>query len=139
MATNKGRVYFGLMGYHFNPDDITRMIDLEPTSVNAKGAGTNLDKPAISSWELSTETLEGDEIDLYALADILLKELEPQKEKILQVIKSHNLSPRVSIELTLSVNKGESSPEVGIGSRMMRFLAEIGAFFNVEYELSERI
>jgi hypothetical protein len=73
------------------------------------------------------------------LTDSIIKQLEPAKEKILQVIKSHNLSPRIGVVLVLSVDKDESVPDVGFGSRTIRFLADIGAFINVEYQLSERI
>ncbi|TNC95478.1 MAG: hypothetical protein FD121_1388 [Gallionellaceae bacterium] len=120
MASNKGRAYFALLGYHFNPDDITRLLGIEPTSVNAAGAYSGLDKPVISSWELSTET-------------------KPIKEKIVEVCKSHNLSPRLCVSLTLSIDKTESSPEVGFGARTIRFLADTGSFIDVEYKLSERI
>lgn len=82
--------------------------------------------------------MSGD-VDVYDLTEIILKQLEPAKEKIIAVCKSHNLSPRLGVVLTLSVNKDESSPEVGFGARMVRFLADIGAFINVDYELSERI
>lgn len=141
LASNKGRAYFSLVGYHFNPDDITRLLGVEPTSVNAAGAGSDLDKPVISSWELSTETVNGDEenVDVYKLTDRILKQLEPIKEKIPEVCKSHNLSPRIGVVLTLSIDKDDSSPEVGFGARVIRFLADIGAFINVEYKLSERI
>ena len=138
MASNEGRAYFALMGYHFNPDDITQLLGIEPTSVDAAGAQSGLDKPVISSWELSTETVVG-MVDVFALTDILLKQLEPHKEKIIEVCKSHNLSPRIGVELTLSIDKGESSPELGFGARMIRFLADTGAFINVDYKLSERI
>jgi len=138
LASNEGRAYFALMGYHFNPDDITQLLGIEPTSVDAAGAQSGLDKPVISSWELSTETVIG-MVDVFALTDILLKQLEPHKEKIIEVCKSHNLSPRIGVELTLSIDKEESSPEVGFGARMIRFLADTGAFINVEYKLSERI
>ena len=141
MASNKGRAYFALAGYHFNPDDITRLLGIEPTSVNGAGANSGLDKPVISSWELSTETVNGDEIDVdvYALTDIIIKQLEPVEGKILEVCKSHNLSPRMGVVLTLSIDKDESSPDVGFGARTIRFLADIGAFINVEYKLSGRI
>jgi hypothetical protein len=141
LAANKGRAYFTLAGYHFNPDDITRLLGVEPTSVNAAGASSGLDKPVISSWELSTGTINGDEagVDVYALTDIIIKQLEPIEEKIREVCKGHNLSPRMGVVLTLSVDKDESSPEVGFGARTIRFLADIGAFINVEYKLSERI
>ena len=141
MASNKGRAYFALAGYHFNPDDITRLLGIEPTAVNGAGASSGLDKPVISSWELSTDTVTGDEeeVDVYALTDIIIKQLEPIEEKIVEVCKNHNLSPRMGVVLTLSVDKDESSPEVGFGARTIRFLADIGAFINVDYGLSERI
>ncbi len=138
MASNKGRAYFTLAGYHFNPDDITKLLGIEPTSVNGAGANSGLDKPVISSWELSTDSVT-DDVDVFELTNIIVKQLEPVKEKILQVIESHNLSPRIGVVLTLSVDKGESSPEVGFGARTIRFLAELGAFINVDYQLSERI
>ena len=138
MASNQARAYFGLSGYHFNPDDITRIIGLEPTSVNNGGMTGSLDKPSISSWELSTDTIS-DDVDVYELIEVILKQLEPAKEKILQVIKSHNLSPRVGVVMVLSVDKDESVPDVGFGARSIRFMAELGAFINVEYKLSERI
>lgn len=138
MASNKGRAYFALAGYHFNPDDITSLLGIEPTSVNAAGASSGLDKPVISSWELSTDSVT-DNVDIFELTNIIIKQLEPVREKILQVIESHNLSPRIGVVLTLSVDKDESTPEVGFGARTIRFLAEIGAFINVDYQLSERI
>jgi hypothetical protein len=138
LASNTARAYFMLAGYHFNPDDITRLLGIEPTKIDASGAGSALDKPVLSTWELSTETV-ADEVDVYKLTDDLIKKIEPTKEKMLEVIKSHNLSPRISVVLVLSVDKDESVPEVGFGARTIRFLADIGAFINVEYELSERI
>lgn len=138
MASNKARAFFALGGYHFNPDDITRLLGIEPTSINAAGANSGLDKPVISSWELSTETVT-DEVDVYKLTESILKQLEPAREKILQVIKSHNLSPRLGVELVLSIDKNETCPDVGFGGRTTRFMADIGAFINVDYKLSERV
>jgi len=138
LASNKARAHFTLSGYHFNPDDITRLLGIEPTSVDASGAHSALDKPVISSWELSTETMT-DNIDVYKMTEIIIKKIEPAKEKILQVIKSHNLSPRICVVLVLSVDKDETCPDVGFGARTIRFLADIGAFINVDYQLSERI
>ena len=141
MASNKGRAYFALLGYHFNPDDITRLLGIEPTSIDAAGAYSGLNKPVISSWELSTATVNSDEaeVDIFALTDIIVKQLEPIKEKIVAVCKSHNLSPRLGVVLTLSVDKDASSPEIGFGARTICFLADTGSFINVEYKLSERI
>lgn len=125
-------------GYHFNPDQVTQHLGIQPTSVDASGARSDLSKPVLSSWELSTETVTGD-IDVYKLTDNLIKKIEPVKDKILAICKSHNLSPRLNLILVLSIDKNESVPEVGFGGRTIRFLADIGAFINVDYQLSERV
>ena len=142
MASNKARAYFGLSGYHFNPDDVTSALGIEPTSTNNAGMTGSLDKPVISSWEFSTDTITSDnqEVDIYKLIDEeILKKIEPAKDKIIEVCKSLNLSPRLSIELVLSIDKDENCPEVGFGSRVTKFCAEIGAFINIDYKLSGRI
>jgi hypothetical protein len=136
LASNKARAHFTLSGYHFDPDDITRLLGIEPTSVDASGAHSALDKPVISSWELSTEMMTGN-IDVYKMTDSIIKKIEPAREKILQVIKSHNLSPRIGVVLVLSTDKNDAIPDVGFGARAIRFLADIGAFINVDYQLSE--
>ena len=136
MASNKGRAYFGLSGYHFNPDDITQLLGIEPTAVNGSGMGGTMDKPEISSWELSTEIIT-DNIDVYDLTDIITKQLEPIAEKILQAVESYNVSPRFGVVLELALDKDESHPDIGFGARTIRLLAEIGAFINIEYKLAK--
>jgi len=138
LATNKGRAYFALAGYHFNPDDVTRLFGIQPTSIDASGAKSGLDNPVLSLWEFSTDTVT-DNVDIYKLTEIIMKKFDPIKDKILQISKSHNLSPRICVELELSVDKDESVPDVGFGARTIRFLADIGGFINVDYKLSQRI
>jgi len=142
VTPNKGRAYFSIAGYHFDPAFVTQQLGLQPTSTNDAGAHGSLDKPVISSWEFSTETLssENQDLDIYKLIDDeILKKIEPSKDKIIEICKSHNLSPRISVELILSVDKDETTPDVGFGARIIKFCAEIGAFINVDYKLSERI
>ena len=138
MASNEARAHFTLAGYHFNPDHVTQHLGIQPTSIDASGANSQLNKPVLSSWELSTKTVT-DDIDVYKLTDELIKKLEPVKDKILEICKSHNLSPRIGVVLVLSVDKNETVPDVGFGARTIRFLADIGAFINVEYQLSQRV
>jgi hypothetical protein len=138
LASNTARVHFTLAGYHFNPDQVTQHLGIQPTSVDASGTRGDLSKPVLSSWDFSSETVTGD-IDVYKLTDDLIKKIEPAKDKILAICKSHNLSPRIGLVLVLSVDKNESVPEVGFGARTIRFLADIGAFINVDYQLSKRI
>lgn len=141
LTPNKGRAYFALVGYHFDPGEITRLLGLNPTAVDDAGARSTLDNPVISSWELSTETVIADQedLDIYKLTESIMKQLEPIKDTIIDVCKSHNLSPRMGVVLTLSVDKDETSPDVGFGARTIKFLADIGAFINVDYELAQRI
>ncbi|VAX00236.1 hypothetical protein MNBD_GAMMA21-2475 [hydrothermal vent metagenome] len=142
MAANKGRAYFGLSGYHFDPEQVTKFIGLEPTSINDAGMRGSLDKPVISSWEFSTGTITSDteELDIYKLIDDeILKKIEPAKDKIIEICKSQNLSPRIGVELTLSTDKDETSPDVGFGARVIKFCSEIGAFINIDYKLSDRV
>lgn len=142
MTPNKGRAFFGISGYHFDPDTVTQHLGIEPTSVNDAGMRGSLDKPVISSWEFSTETITSDtgEMDIYKLIDDeILKKIEPAKDKIIEVCQSQNLSPRISVVLTLSVDKDETTPDVGFGARVTKFCSEIGAFLNVDIELSERV
>ena len=142
MSANKARAYFGIVGYHFNPEVITQVLGLDPTATNDAGTRGSLDKPAVSSWEFSTATITSDtqEIDIYKLIDDeILKKIEPVKDKIIEICKKQNLSPRIGVVLTLSIDKDESSPDVGFGARVIKFCAEIGAFINIDYQLSERI
>ena len=142
MTSNKGRAFFAISGYHFDPDVVTKLTGLEPTSVNDAGMRGSLDKPVISSWEFSTDTITSDmqELDIFKLIDDeILKKIEPAKEKIIEICKNQNLSPRIGVVLTLSIDKDETTPEVGFGARVIKFCSEIGAFINVDYELSERV
>jgi len=142
LAFNKGRAFFGISGYHFDPSVVTNYIGLEPTSTNDAGMRGNLDKPVLSSWEFSTQTItsEMQELDIYKLIDDeILKKIEPSKDKIIEICEKQNLSPRISVVLTLSIDKDEDTPDVGFGSRVIKFCSEIGAFINVDYELSERV
>jgi hypothetical protein len=135
MASNEGRVHFSLAGYNFNPDDITRVLGIEPTAIDSSGALRGLDKPAISSWELSTDKV-ADGLDIFSLTDELIKLIEPKKDKLMKLIEGYNLAPRIGVVLLLSSEKGASKPEVGFGSRTIRFLAEIGAFIDIDYQIS---
>lgn len=142
MAPNKARAYFRIVGYHFDPAIVTEFLGLEPTSVNAAGMRGSLDKPVVSSWEFSTATVTSDnqDIDIYKiLDDDILKKIEPAKDKIISLCEKQNLSPRIGIELTLSIDKGETTPEVGFGARIIKFCAEIRAFIKIDYKLSERV
>jgi hypothetical protein len=45
----------------------------------------------------------------------------------------------MGVVLTLSTDKDDSCPDVGFGGRLVKFLAEIGAFINIDYKVSDRV
>ena len=130
MASNEGRVYFLLGGYNFDPDNLTSLIGLDPTSVNRGGLG--VDRPAISSWEISTEKRTDDEVDIFKMTNDLIKQIEPVKDKLLIAIENYNLVPKFGVSLTLSVDEDEPAPEMGFGGRAIKFMAELGALIDID-------
>ncbi|MEE9447686.1 MAG: DUF4279 domain-containing protein [Arenicellales bacterium] len=135
MASNEGRVFFSLAGYQYNPDEITELLGLTPTTVVNDGASSPTEKPAISVWELSLDNVAGD-VDIFALTDDLIKLLEPEKDAIINVIESHNLSPKLGVVLTLSTDENQAPLDLGFRGLSLKFLSDIGAVIDVDYALS---
>ena len=52
--TNEGEVYFALYGNNFDPDEVTRRVGVEPTSVLRRGEPT----PKHSWWMVSSGKME---------------------------------------------------------------------------------
>lgn len=119
-------------GYSFNSDDVTHILEIEPTAVTNGNTQLGDNRPAISSWELSTKTFVDDDIDIFSMTGDLIKEIEPSKDKILLAIENYNLVPKIVVKLTLSADKDEPVPEIGFGSRTVKFLASIGAYIDIE-------
>ncbi len=132
MASNEARVYFLLAGYNFDPEVLSSQLGLKPTSLNRAGVHAGMDSPVVSSWEMSMDTLAGDDVDIFKMTNELVKLLEPVKDEIIQVIENYNLVPKVGVVLTLSVDEDDPAPEFGFGSRAVRFLAELGAMIDID-------
>ena len=116
MASNEARVYFLLAGYNFDPEVLTQLLELKPTALNKAGVHAGMDNPVVSSWEMSMDTLTGDDVDIFKMTNELVKQLEPVKDKILLAIENYNLVPKVGVVLTLSVDEDVPAPEFGSGS-----------------------
>ena len=119
-------------GYSFRAEEITEILGIEPTSVINGNTRMGDERPAISSWELSTDKVLDDEIDLFKMTNDLIKKIEPIKDKLLIAIENYNLVPKVVVKLTLSSDEDMQIPEIGFGSRAIKFLASIGAYIEVE-------
>ena len=132
MATNEGRVYFALDGDDFNPDDVTRLLDIEPTSVMRKWSKIPNKVPAKNSWELSTDNVVNDFIDVFAMADSIVEMLKPKKQKIMEAIERFSLVPRLEVVLWFSVDEEHETPAIGFEPNTIKFLGDIGAFIDVD-------
>lgn len=132
MTTNEAIISFTMGGYSFNPDEITQLLGKEPTTVTNGNTRLGDNKPAISSWELSSDKIVDDDLDIFTMTNDLIKEMEPIKDKLLIAIENYNLVSKIVVKLTLSVDKEVPVPEIGFGSRTVKFLASIGAFIEIE-------
>lgn len=132
MATNEATISFTMAGYSFKAEEITEIVGLEPTAVINGNTRVGDNNPAISSWEISSETIADDDLDIFKMINDFIKTIEPVKEQLLIAIENYNLVSKIVVRMALSSDKDVPVPELGIGSRAIKFLASIGAFVEVE-------
>ena len=121
-----------MAGYSFNADEVTAIIGIEPTAIINGNTRLGDNNPAISSWELSSEKVVDNDVDIFKLINEFIKLIEPAKDKLLVAIENYNLVPKIVVHLTLSDDKYVPVPDIGFGSRTIKFLASIGAFIEVD-------
>lgn len=132
MAVNESRVYFALLGDDFEPDDLTNFLGITPTSVSRKGSKTLGKIPACSSWQLSTENIANNYIDVFEMSASIINQLKPKKQLILDAIIRFNLSPLLEVVLWITVNEDHSTPAIGFDIDTIKFLGEIGASIDID-------
>ena len=129
---HKGRIYFGLRG-SFDPDKATALIGLTPTKIARKGEREPGKLPKCSHWDFSLSGQSCYDIDVYELASQLISHLEPKKREILKAIEQWSLESKLQVVLDYDCSE-ESASTVAIGfdASVIRFLAEIGAYIDVD-------
>lgn len=132
MDTNEGRVYFALDGDEFDPDVLINFLGVEPTSVKRKDSKDPRRFSKLNSWELSTEYIVADYIDVFKMSTEIINKLKPIKELIIQAKKRFKVSPRFQIILWFSMNEEHSTPAIGFEVETVEFLGEIGAFVDID-------
>jgi hypothetical protein len=132
LETNEGRVYFALDGDDFDPDEITKFLGIEPTSIMRKGSKVPGRVPKMNSWQLSTVNVVNNFIDVYQMSTEIINTLKPKKEKILQAKERFNVAPRFEVVLWFSMNEEHSTPAIGFDVETIKFLGEIGAFIDID-------
>lgn len=132
MNVNERRVYFALDGDDFDPDEVTKFIGIEPTSVMRKGSKAGGKSPKVSSWTISTENVIDEYIDVLGMATEIVSLLKPKKKVIIQAIEKFNVKPRLEVVLWFSFNGEHSTPANGFEPDTVSFLGEIGAFIDID-------
>ena len=132
MKTNEGRVYFALDGDDFDPDEVTIFLGTKPSFTKRKGENVSNRITKESSWQLSTDNIINDYIDVFDMTKTIVDKLKPKKDLINQAIKRFNISPRLEVVLWFSMNQYCSTPAIGFEIDTVKFLAEIGAFIDID-------
>ena len=132
METSKGRVYFAFDGDDFDPDEITKFLGLEPTNIMRKGSRIPGKIPKMNSWELSTDQVIDEHIDIYELSTQIVSILKPKLDLIIESKSRFNAEPRFQVVLTFSSNEESSTPAIGFEIETTKFLGAIGAFVDID-------
>ena len=129
---NEGYVYFGLRGA-FDPDELTERIGISPTSSSREG-GRNRQRrlPRTSQWELSTERIVAECIDISQLADEIIAKLEPHSPQIKDAIADLDLYAVLEVVLYFSTDDEVSTPAIGFSNRVLAFLADVNASIDID-------
>jgi hypothetical protein len=130
--TNEGRVYFALDGDDLDPDEVTEFLGIEPTSIRRKGSKVPGKIPKMNSWELSTDNIVNDDIDVFEMSTEIINKLKAKKDLILQAKERFNILPRFEVILLFSMKEEHSTPAIGFEVETVEFLGEIGAFFDID-------
>lgn len=126
--TNEGEVYFALYGGDFDPDEVSRLVGIEPTSTRHKGEP----RPKHSSWKVSSGKVENDIIDVYEMSSTLVSRLQPYAEKIATVKQHMKLEAVLAVVLRITTDDSISTPAIGFESEVISFLNAVGASIDVD-------
>ena len=129
MKTNEGSVYFDLDGDEFNHDELTKFLGIDPSRIVVKGETVSGRQPKKSYWQLSTENVVNDYIDIYEMASSIIYKLKAKKDLIVEAKSKFNLTARLEVVLMISSNE---KPAIGFEVGTIKFLSEVGALIDID-------
>ena len=136
MRKNEGRVYFSFDGINYDPNEITKILNIEPTQIRYKGELPSGKLPKRTSWVLSTSNIVDEYIDIYQMATSITKTLEPKVNLINQIREQFNLTTRLEVVLWFSVDENSSTPAIGFEVETIEFLGKVGALVDIDTYLN---
>ena len=79
MKDKKARVYFAFDGNNFDPDAVTEFLGVDPTLTKYKGEIVSGRIIKNSSWQLSTNNIIDEYIDIFEMTRNIVNQLKPKK------------------------------------------------------------
>lgn len=127
--TNEAEVYFALYGTDFDPEEVTRRVGLEPTSIKRKGEPKTRRH---SFWQISSGRVEGDIIDVYEMSSALVTLLAPRSAEIANTRQELALEAVLEVVLWITTDESISTPAIGFDREVISFLHTVGATIDVD-------
>ena len=127
--TNEAEVYFALYGIDFEPEEATRRIGIEPTSIKRKGEPKTRKH---SFWQVSSGRVIGDIIDIYEISFDLVRLLEPHAAKIARVKQDLKLEAILEVVLWITTDESKPTPAIGFDLEVVSFLNAVGARIDID-------
>ena len=111
-------LYFALIADQFDPVEVSKVLNLKPTSTRKKAYPT----PQFTSWKYTIEA--GSHPDLESSLEQLINIFEPKIDKINQLKRSFKLDTRLQFIIDIDIDPEQSTPYFPFNKRVIRFLAE---------------
>ncbi len=125
-------MYFGISG-EFVPEDLTKRLGVSPTDSCAKGArNPERGTPRHSIWNVSTERITAECIDVYELAEKVVDQLESKAIEVRNAVQELELHAVLQVVIHFSTDDNISTPAIGFSSRVLEFLATVGATIDID-------
>ncbi len=117
----------------FDIGKITPRIGLKPSKPIAKHTKVperGIPKTALLRYAQSHS--EDDVPDVIALADEVVRALEPYTADLRKIVEKHDVQARLEVVLVVDKRGDLSTPAIGFSTRAVAFLAQIQAFIDVD-------
>lgn len=123
----KSYVYFSFNADFFDLEEVTKVLNISPTSVRIKKEST----PKKTAWEYRIDA--GYDIDLEQYSTQLLDVFESKIKVINQLKERFKLKTRLQFVIYIDINPQESTPYFKLNKRVINFLSQTET--EVDYDL----
>ncbi|MEM8937918.1 MAG: DUF4279 domain-containing protein [Bacteroidota bacterium] len=111
-------LYFAFDAEHFDLEQVTKRLNLEPTSIMIKKNPV----PKSTSWKYEFKV--GDEIDLVTPLEKLIDLFEPKIKMINKIKEELHLKTRLQFVIDIDIDPEASTPFFGLNKRTVAFLSK---------------